>query len=129
MKRAAAYAAELDDVEVPTVREPVFVPKTGIHRPPRQQGKRLNSKPTAREQRTKACAVPAKRIKKMTNDVSNIRNAKANAAQPASNHSQATTPTTVGNSMEDEPMHFKVVQLMLLPAVKKVCYGCHLKFA
>ena len=34
MKRAAAYAAELDDVEISASRDSVFVPKTGSHRPP-----------------------------------------------------------------------------------------------
>ena len=34
MKRAAAYAAELDDVEVSGERPEVFVPKVGKHRPP-----------------------------------------------------------------------------------------------
>jgi hypothetical protein len=41
LKRAAAYAEELDNVDIPVERESVFVPKTGIHRPPERHSRKI----------------------------------------------------------------------------------------
>lgn len=40
MKRATAYAAQLDDTGIPAARESVFLPKTDCHRPAERHFKR-----------------------------------------------------------------------------------------
>jgi serine/threonine protein kinase len=131
MKRASAYAAELDECEIAAERDSVFVPTTGIHRPPEKKFKRVKKgssvqpsdqcEPSDRSNSSRtilaARAAVRRRLSKKTSICLSTVNRRYNTSRQLA-------------SKQRKQAEKRTFHLVLFGTVKnlKKCYGCNNKF-